>query len=218
MGRAGVASFGNARRDARMRINGNLSATLDNSVWDARSYSLTGQDTPRPAYAKARANLTLGGPLKIPKLLDGRRGTWNLTYSLGRTRNGTTQTQTMPSLLERAGDFSQSIGAQGPVTIYDPLTGNPFPGNVIPANRINSAALGLLKYYPLPNAPGYKQNYQAAITTSQNSDNVNARVNQTINQKNRVNGGFSYAGNNNANPNIFNFLDNGNGRNMNANI
>ena len=218
MGRAGVASFGNARRDQRMRLNGNISATLDNSVWDAKSYSLTGQETPKPAYAKARVNMTLGGPLKIPKLLDGRRGTWNLTYSFGRTRNGTTQTTTMPSLLERTGDFSQSIGAQGPVTIYDPLTGSPFPGNIIPTNRINPAALGLLKYYPAPNAPGYKQNYQAPITTSQNSDNVNTRVNQTINPKNRLNGGLSYQGSNNLNPNIFGFLDNGDGRSLNANV
>jgi hypothetical protein len=218
MGRAGVASFGNARRDQRMRLNGNFSANLDNSVWDARSYSLTGQDTLKPAYAKARVNMTLGGPLKIPKLLDGRRGTFNLTYSFGRTRNGSTLTQTMPSLLERSGDFSQSIGAQGPVTIYDPQTGAPFPGNVIPANRINPAAIGLLKYYPVPNAPGYKQNYQTAITTSQNTDNVNARLNQTINTKNRINGGIAYMGSNNSTPNIFGFVDSGAGRNINANI
>src|SRR5205085_3274536 len=89
---------------------------------------------------------------------------------------------------------------------------------MIPANRINSAALGLLKFYPAPNAPGYKQNYQAPITTTQNSDNINARLNQTINTKNRLNGGISYMGNNNANPNIFGFLDSGTGRNMNTNI
>jgi hypothetical protein len=218
MGRAGVASFGNARRDRRMQVNGNASFTMDNSVWDAKSFSINGQNTAKPAYAKARANMTLGGPLKIPKLLDGRRGTFNLTYSLGRVRNGNTLTQTMPTLLERSGDFSQSIGAQGPVTIFDPLTGNPFPGNVIPTNRINSASLGLLKFYPAPNAPGYKQNYQAPITTVQNSDNINARLNQTINTKNRLNGGISYQGNDNANPNIFGFLDSGTGRNMNTNI
>ena len=126
MGRAGVASFGNGRRDRRMQYNGNASFTLDNSVWDAQSYSVNGQETAKPAYAKARANFTFGGPLKIPKLLSGQRGTFNITYGLGRTRNGTTTPQTMPTLLERTGDFSQSIGAQGPVTIYDPLTGNPF--------------------------------------------------------------------------------------------
>ncbi len=216
--RPGVASFGNGRRNRQMQYNGNAAFTLDNSVWDARSFSLTGQDTAKPAYAKARANMTFGGPLKIPKLLSGQKGTFNINYSLGRTRNGTTSTQTMPTLLERSGDFSQSIGPQGPVTIYDPLTGNPFPGNMIPQNRINSASLGLLKYFPTPNAPGYKYNYQAPITTIQNSDNLNTRLNQTLSPKNRINGGLAYMGSNNTTPNIFNFVDSGTARNISANV
>ena len=67
--------------------------------------------------------------MKIPKLLSGQRGTFTINYQLSRMRNGLTNTQTMPTLLERTGDFSQSIGAQGPVTIYDPLHREvPFPG------------------------------------------------------------------------------------------
>ena len=61
---------------------------------------------------------------------------------MSRMRNGATITQTMPTLLERSGDFSQSIGAQGPVTIFDPLTKSPFPGNIIPTNRINPRRWG----------------------------------------------------------------------------
>ena len=82
MGRAGVASFGNGRRDRRMQYNGNASFTLDNSALDARSYSINGQDTPKPAYAKARASMMFGGPLKIPKLLDGQKGTFTFNYQL----------------------------------------------------------------------------------------------------------------------------------------
>jgi hypothetical protein len=218
MGRAGVASFGNGRRDRRMQYNGNAAFTLDNSALDARSYSINGQDTAKPAYAKARASVMVGGPLKIPKLLSGQKGTFTLNYQLARARNGSTSTQTMPTLLERTGDFSQSIGAQGPVTIYDPLTSSPFPGNVIPSNRINPAALGLLKYYPNPNAPGYKQNYQAAITTINNSDNLNSRLNQTISKKDRLSGGIGYMGGNSTTPNIFNFIDTGTLRNITANV
>ena len=133
-------------------------------------------------------------------------------------RNGTTSTQTMPTLLERGGDFSQSIGPQGPVTIYDPLTQSPFPGNVIPTNRLDPTSLGLLKYYPTPNAPGYKQNYQAPITTISNSDNINSRLNQTISKKDRLTGGLGYMGSNSTTPNIFNFIDTGAVRNINANI
>jgi len=217
-GRAGVASFGNARRDRRMQYNANAAFSLDNSVWDARPYSINGQDTEKPAYAKARATFMVGGPLKIPHLLDGRKGTFTFNYQLSRTRNGTTSTQSFPTLLERSGDFSQSIGAQGPVTVYDPLTGAPFPGNIIPSNRISPIALGLLNYYPVPNGPGYRYNYQAPIVTIQNSDNVNARLNQTLNSKNRLSGGIGYMGNNSTTPNIFSFIDSGTGRNMNANI
>jgi Carboxypeptidase regulatory-like domain len=225
-GRAGVASFGNARRDRRMQINGNASFTLDNSVWDARSFSLNGQNVDKPSYAKARASMMIGGPLKIPHLLDGRRGTFTFNYQLGRTRNGTTSTQSFPTMLERSGDFSHSIGSQGPVTIYDPnsaVDGNPptvFPGNVIPTNRISPIALGLLKYYPTinPAITVSKYDYQAPIVTVQNSDNINTRLSQTINAKNRLNGGIGYMGNNNTTPNIFNFIDTGTGRNINANI
>lgn len=218
MGRAGVASFGNGRRDRRMQYNGNAAFTLDNSALDARSYSINGQDTAKPGYAKGRGSFMFGGPLKIPKLLDGQKGTFTINYQMARARNGATSTQTMPTLLERTGDFSQSIGAQGPVTIFDPLTASPFPGNVIPANRINPASLALLKFYPNPNAPGYKQNYQAAITTVNNSDNLNSRLNQTIGKKDRLNGGIGYMGSNNTTPNIFNFVDTGAGRNITANV
>ena len=83
MGRAGVASFGNGRRDRRMQYNGNASFTLDNSALDARSYSINGQDTAKPAYAKGRGSFMLGGPLKIPKLLSGQKGTFTINYSAG---------------------------------------------------------------------------------------------------------------------------------------
>ena len=122
----------------------------------------------------------------------------------------------MPTLLERGGDFSQSVGPQGLVTIYDPLTGNPFPNNFIPQNRIDSTSAGLLKYYPNPNSPGYKNNYQTAITTINNSDNINSRMNQTLTKKDRINGGVGYQGSNSTTPNIFNFIDTGSGRSISA--
>jgi hypothetical protein len=218
MGRAGVASFGNGRRDRRMQYNGNAAFSLDNSIWDARSYSTNGQETAKPAYAKARATMMLGGPLKIPKLLDGTKGTFFLNYQMARTRNPSTATQTVPTALERTGDFSQSVGQQGPVTIFDPLSGSAFPGNVIPANRLDRTSLALLKYYPAPNAPGYRQNYQVGLTTVNNSDNLNSRLNQTIGQKDRLFGGLGYMGSNSTTPNIFNFVDTGTARNITANV
>src|SRR4029453_10825867 len=92
--------------------------------------------------------------------------------------------------LERLGDFSQS----GTV-ITDPLTGLPFPGNVIPANRINSAAASLLSYYPNANLSSTAQNYQTSWAGSNNSHNLNSRLsNIRIGTKDRLNFSFGYQG------------------------
>ena len=56
-----------------------------------------------------------------------------------------------PTAAERRGDFSRLTNAAGqPVTIYDPLTRQPFPGNIIPADRINPVAAAITGYLPLP--------------------------------------------------------------------
>ncbi len=216
MNRPGVAAFGNARRNRRMQYNGNLAFILDNSAWDAQTYSVTGNQVAKPAYANARATMMFGGPLKIPHLLSGQHGFFSFNYQLTRSRNGTTQTSTMPSALERTGDFSQSF-AQGPVTIFDPSTGNPFPGNIIPQSRLNPVSLALLKYFPMPNFPGYSRNYSSPITTVSNADNINVRLNQTLGSKDRLTGGLGYQGNNNTTPNLFDFVDSRTGRGMNVN-
>ena len=217
-GRAGMAAFGNARRNRQMQYTGNANFTLDNSVWDAQTYSLNGQQVAKPAYAASSASLMFGGPLKIPKLLKGNNGMFTINYQLRRSRNGTTQVGTMPTALERSGDFSQAM-AQGPVTIYDPLNGAPFPNNLIPSNRINAAALALMNYYPLPNAPGFTRNYSAPITSLNNSDNINARLmNISVTKKDRLSGGMGYQGGNTTSHNLFGFADTGTSRSINANV
>lgn len=93
-----------------------------------------------------------GGPI-----IKNRTFFWGAVegYGSNTTRNGALR---FPTARERAGDFSQSTDAAGnPVIIFDPLTGNadgtgrtPFPGNVIPANRLNPVGLALAKSYPNP--------------------------------------------------------------------
>ncbi len=220
MGRDGALAFGNNRANRRMTYNGNLNITEANSILNAQQYSLTGQNIPKPYSNSTNLNASFGGPLKIPKLLDGRRGQFTLNVGLGRNRNGQQGTlTTMPSSLERAGDFSQSVGNNGkPVVIYDPTTGAPFPGNKIDPSRLNSISAALLSYYPLPNLPGQTRNFQLPLTRFANTNSVNARVNQTLNTRNRLSGGFAYSGNNGTNPSIFGFTDTSSGRGMNANI
>src|SRR5262249_5092967 len=118
---------------------------------------------------------------------------------------------------ERVGDFSQSV-QRGPVTIYDPLTGLPFPGNVIPRDRINPIAASLLQFYPLPNFNTTARNYSVPIVRSNNSQNINARLNETLSRTDRLNGGIGYQGGDSVSPNVFGFIDSGSTRGMNINV
>ena len=70
--------------------------------------------------------------------------------------------RTMPTELERRGDFSQSLDTNGRlIVIRDPATGQPFPGNIIPTNRIDANGQALLNLFPVPNA----NDPTASITT-----------------------------------------------------
>src|SRR5262249_22772111 len=63
------------------------------------------------------------------------------------TRNGSLL---LPTSAERRGDFSQTTAGGRPVVIYNPITHQPFAGNVIPSNMINPVAAAMMKFVPLP--------------------------------------------------------------------
>ncbi|MBC7926163.1 MAG: carboxypeptidase regulatory-like domain-containing protein [Bryobacteraceae bacterium] len=76
---------------------------------------------------------------------------------------------TVPTALERRGDFSQTRDASGnAVTIRDPLSNSPFPGNIIPENRWSTDGAKILNFYPLPNAAGRDAAYNYQTQVSEN--------------------------------------------------
>jgi trimeric autotransporter adhesin len=215
-GRPNAMVFGNARRGPQNSYMGMASFSLNNSVWDARTFSVTGAALDKPAYASGRGNFMFGGPLQIPKLVSREKHImFTIGYQFQRSRTGTTSDPVnMPTTLERAGNFSATSAV-----IYDPTTGSPFPGNIIPATRISSAATALLKYFPQPNLPYAARNYQTSWTGSNNSQNLNARLmNIGIGTKDRLSGGVAYQGSETSSPNLFQFVDTGSGRGLNANL
>lgn len=204
-------AFGNMRKGPGWRYNGAIAMQVDNSALNARNYSLTGQPTPQPAFNHMRGTASFGGPFFIPKLLPLRRTSPNFffSYNWQRDRNASTQTSRMPTDAERAGDFTNSFTPLGqPAVAIDPTTGQPFPGNVIPANRISTQAGYLLRLYPRPNFnsdPRY--NYQVPLVGTQSADGVQFRMNKNINPRNPVNGSFSWQRSRGVSPNIFAFRD-----------
>ncbi len=209
-GASGGISAGNAV--AGNKYSGNASFSLDNSVWDATPFSITGIQTAKPSYAKGRVNISFGGPLKIPHLLSGKNGTFTINYAMGRTRNATTSNATVPTLAERNGDF-----AGLPLVVNDPTTGQPFPGNRIPTSRLSPIALKLESYYPVPNSPD-ALNFQTALVSINNQDNLNARLNQTLSKKDRLSGGIGWQRSNGSNPNFLGFLDTTSNYGVNLNV
>ncbi|MEI6567760.1 MAG: TonB-dependent receptor, partial [Verrucomicrobiota bacterium] len=200
-------AFGNAINGRQSQYTGNLAFLLDNSVWDAQGVSLNGLGTPKPAYAKGRASFSIGGPLGIPKVINNRVGTFTLNYQVARTRNGSTLYGTVPSAAARGGDFSQSSVQGTPVRIYDPSSAEPFPDNTIPRSRLNRAAVDLAVYYPLPATLSQRLNYQRAIMSANNNDNLDLHASQPLSKRDRLSVNFTYQQGSTTTPNLVNFLD-----------
>jgi hypothetical protein len=201
-------AFGNNRNGGRGLYNGGIGLIFDNSALDARPFSLSGQNTPKPAYNRITGVATLGGPLKIPHILP-RGPNFFVGYQWTRSVNATTQSALVPDLAERGGDFSQALNALGqPVEIFNPATGLPYSGNMIPQTQISSQARALLNFYPMPTFSGDpRYNYQIGIITSTHQDALQSRFDKPINPKNQVYGSFAFQSIRTAAPNLFGFLD-----------
>jgi hypothetical protein len=92
----------------------------------------------------------LGGPLSIPKVYDGKNKTFLFVNYEGLIQASPYNlTSTVPYGAYAAGNFSASR-----TLVYDPSTKAPFPGNVIPSDLLDPAALKILELVPTPNSPG----------------------------------------------------------------
>jgi hypothetical protein len=126
----------------------------------------------RVPYRYNIAGFSIGGPVYIPNKFNSDRSKLFFFASQEYTRQKVdvgNQFRNMPTAAERNGDFSSSVDTNGRrINVIDPTTGQPFPNNIIPANRINRLGQNILNFFPLPNyvdpdpALVYRQNYKAA--------------------------------------------------------
>ena len=209
------ASFGNRRRTQPV-FTGSVFGRLENSALDAAPFSLNGHAEPKPSYAMGSFGVNAGGPLNIPKLIHYPRASFYFTYQGSRSRNPYSVQSSVPTLAERNGDFSQTLVNHAPVTIYDPLTHQPFPGNIIPASRINPAAQALLQYFPLPVYNGIVQNYAIVTATPNNNNNIGVRLNAPVTNQDRLNFNVQYQDRDSKTAQLFGFDDSGSGDGISA--
>ncbi|MEP7097847.1 MAG: carboxypeptidase regulatory-like domain-containing protein [Dokdonella sp.] len=130
--------------------------------------------TPNPPYRYNTSGFSVGGPVYIPNKFNTNKDKLFFFVSSEFVRRredyGTLFVNT-PTAPERKGDFSQSFDVNGQLTqVKDPLTGSPFPGNIVPANRIDAIGQGILNFFPLPNytdpTPSlrYQRNYRSGYS------------------------------------------------------
>jgi Carboxypeptidase regulatory-like domain len=135
---------------------------------------------------------SLGGPVVIPKLYNGRDKAFFFgDYEGNRKEQSYPEELLVPTAAERGGDLNGLVQALGVGSVLNPFTGTAFPNNVIPAGScpacINPVAQALLKYYPLPNAnltainPSY--NYQTLVPIPSNSNGFDLRLDYNLNSK-----------------------------------
>jgi len=208
--------FGNRRQPNG--IHGMVFFNLTNSALNAKPFSITGLDVPQPAYAQSRFGFVAGGPLVIPKLVKDPSTTFFISYFGTRARNPQTEVATVPTELERQGNFSQSVQSNGPVQLYDPSTHQPFAGNIIPASLLNPISQKLLGYFPFPNQPGFVNNYELFASIPQNSDNASLRIQRNITKADRLS--FRINGQRRDGDAIqtYGFLDTNSGYGLNTNV
>lgn len=164
-------------------------------MFNANEFFNNKQGIAKQRYRYQNPGGTIGGPLLIPFTRfnkDRNKLFFFFSADYLRNKNRIDNTFTMPSALERQGDFSQTVTTQGVlVPIYDPATGAVFPGNRIPASRINPAGLAMLNLFPQPDPQGLGLdptgqrafNYRAILPQSRPNEDKVLRVDYNLSSK-----------------------------------
>jgi trimeric autotransporter adhesin len=152
---------------------------------------------------------SVGGPVVIPRLYNGHNRTFFWIAGEAYRQNQTSSTKiSVPTALERVGDFSQSKYTNGSLqTVYDPLTTvinasgaytrQAFPGNVIPASRLSPIGLKLASYYPNPNQPStyYGQtNFNVTAPQYDRADQLDFKLDQELTSRWRASVSYLHYG------------------------
>lgn len=168
-GRSGGGVLTLATKSGTNEFHGSLFEFLRNSKMDANNYFANASNRSLGTFQRNEFGGSAGGPILIPKIFNGRNKSFFFSAFEGRRqRSAANSFYTLPTDLQMAGDFSQTLNAQGQQRIiYDPASTAPdparpgqflrtaFTGNRIPPNRIDPVAANAQKFYgPRPNLPG----------------------------------------------------------------
>lgn len=149
----------------------------------------------RPIYRYMTVGYNFSGPVFIPGKMNRNRDKlfFFMSHEWQRSKSPSTSQQlTMPTAAERQGDYSATRdGANIPVTIKDPTTGQAFPGNKIPQSRFSPSGAAILNWLPLPNKSGNPSfNWLSQLSSSTPRFDALYRGDYNITEKWRVFGRY----------------------------
>ena len=171
---------------------------LDGTNFFAVKDPLTGKSKPQLRYNQFGASI--GGPIVLPKLINGRNKLFFFgDYEGTRQRSYSSARGLFPTASELGGNFAADP------TIYDPQTGQPFSGNLVPSGRISAKTKQILalNLFATPNVtpqPGY--NTVGRLGSPDTIDQVNTREDYNVSEKDTVYFRLSYANENKPSPGL----------------
>ncbi|MGA2134690.1 MAG: carboxypeptidase regulatory-like domain-containing protein [Bryobacteraceae bacterium] len=183
-GRNGGAQVSVILRSGGNQFHGTAYEFFRNAVFDARNY-FAPSGTAAPQDQRNQFGGSLGGPIRRDRTF------FFLDYQGTRDNTGITQVTNVPTAAERTGDFSQSTTP----TPIDPLSGAPFPGNVIPSYYLDPVGVAIANLYPLPNRSVANQNYVSSPDTRDRDDQFDVRVDHSLTAASQLSLRYSFADN-----------------------
>ncbi|HZO54461.1 MAG TPA: carboxypeptidase-like regulatory domain-containing protein [Bryobacteraceae bacterium] len=145
------------------QLHGEFHEWLRNSAFDTKNIFQNRSGATLPVYQDNRFGNSLGGPVYIPKVYNGKNKTfWFYSWEANLFGNPQSYTTTVPTDKMRNGDLSEYLGLGANYQVYDPFSTvtapngrfsrTPVPGNIIPASRLDKVAQNMMKLYPAANA------------------------------------------------------------------
>jgi len=184
--------------------HGTLYEYLRNSVLDSNNFFANKAGRPLTSFKRNEFGANIGGPIFLPRIYDGRNKSFFFaSYEGRRLRQASLITNTLPTDLEKAGDFSQTFTSAAVMrTIYDPFSTapdparpgqflrTPFSGNKIPQSMFDPIAVNVQKLYPSANTAGlpftHVNNYAYQGTFADANNRGTLKYDQILTDKQRM--------------------------------
>ena len=194
-------------------LHGAVFEFLRNDKLDAKPYDFVGTNPAKTPFKWNQYGFTLGGPVYIPKVLNGKNRLFFMSNYEGFNQRLTNyQLYTVPTSAMRGGNFAQDLASGN--QLYDPasramvngqLTATPFAGNQIPVSRFNPVSVKLGAYWPTPNVNTTKvaSNYQATLPNPIDKNQFTQRIDFTESNNSQWFGRYSWTDESTANGGLF---------------